>query len=580
MARKAKHGGNFDFGRGAETFGFSLGPSRRERQIQSMTLSALGDSAIVITLADAVDEAVVAEVRRLAQAIEGRRLRGVLDVLPAFASVTVHYDSLVTGGYAPLARELEAVAQAGSGTAVAVAGREQEIPVCYGGESGPDLETVAASHGLSAAQVIALHTGGSYLVHAIGFLPGFAYLGGLPSQLATPRRPTPRTEVPAGSVGIGGALTGVYPRRSPGGWNLIGRTSLPLFDPTRAEAALLQVGDRVRFRAIPAAETPAGLEQRSEGARRTSHAEAGIEVVEPGMLTTVQDLGRTGHRAAGVGLSGAADPFALRLANLLVGNPESAAGLEFTLLGPELYFRNETVVALGGAEFDALPAWRPVRFPAGTRLKFGPARRGCRGYLAIAGGIDVPEVLGSRSTHPRIALGGHEGRALAAGDVLPVAASAREVLGHWRIDERILPAYSANPTVRVVRGAQADEFGAEFLQQSFAVSPQSDRMGVRLSGVAARRTNHRELLSSAVVPGTIQIPPDGQPIVLLADAQTLGGYPQIAHVIGIDLPLLAQLRPGDHVTFREVTLEEAHARRQLREHAVALLRQGLAQKLR
>ena len=550
-----------------------------------MTLSALGDSAIVLTLADAVDEAVVARVRRLALEIERSRPHGVLDVLPAFASVTVHYDPIVTGGFAPLVRELEHRVQALDETAIATAGREREIPVWYGGEQGPDLHEVSAQHGLTAAEVIALHSGATYLVHAIGFLPGFAYLGGLPEKLATPRRSTPRTSVPAGSVGIGGAQTGVYPRQSPGGWNLIGRTSLPLFDPNRTEAALLQVGDHVRFRAIAEPEpatagTPCVPETPNQNTALEGGPGSGIEVLEPGMLTTVQDLGRTGHRAAGVGLSGATDSFALRVANLLVGNSENAAGLEFTLIGPVLLFRHDTIVAATGAVFDALPPWRPVMIPAGTRLKLGSARSGCRGYLAVAGGIAVPEVLGSRSTHLRVGLGGYLGRALAAGDLLPTVASGRKVIGHWRIDQRILPAYSAHPTVRVVRGAQADEFEADFLPQSFTVSPQSDRMGLRLRGVAAQRASRRELLSAAVVPGTIQVPPDGQPIILLADAQTLGGYPQIAHVITVDLPLLAQLRPGERVSFREVSLEEAHECGRQREHAVALLRQGLAQTLR
>jgi KipI family sensor histidine kinase inhibitor len=549
-----------------------------------MTLSALGDSAIVITLAEAVDEAVIAKVRSLAQAISAHRPRGVVDVLPAFASVTVYYDPGVTGGFAPLAREIEETLRTWRPPAGDLAaGREHEIPVCYGGEFGPDLGDVAARHRLSPEEVTRLHTEAGYLVQAVGFLPGFAYLGGLPDQLVTPRRSTPRTAVPAGAVGIGGAQTGVYPQSSPGGWNLIGRTAVRMFDPARAQPARLGVGDRVKFRAVSSADLPsAGIAVAAvtDAARAEGGVAAAIEIIEPGMLTSVQDLGRLGHRAAGVGVSGAADSFALRVANLLVGNSENTAGLEFTLIGAEILFLRAAVIAVGGAAFEALPAWRPVEIAAGTRIKFGPARSGCRGYLAIAGGIDVPEVLGSRSTQLRVGLGGFHGRALASGDTLPVGPSDRHVIGRWQIDARILPAYSSRPVVRVVRGAQADEFGAEFFRESFAVSPQSDRMGARLRGPAIRRNRNRELISAAVVPGTIQVPPDGQPIVLLADAQTLGGYPQIAHVITVDLPLVAQLRPGDHVSFREVTLDEAQESLRQREHALALLRQGLAEKLR
>lgn len=305
-----------------------------------------------------------------------------------------------------------------------------------------------------------------------------------------------------------------------------------------------------------------------------------VNVIHAGMLTTVQDLGRRGHRAAGVPLGGAMDTFALRLANLLVGNPENTAALEFTLLGPEFEFSAETIVAAGGGDFGAVPLWQPVRVRAGERLKFGPARTGCRGYLAIVGGFEVAPVLGSRSTYLRAAFGGHEGRALRDGDVLRAPDLARQVVGRWHIDGRILPGYSPAPTVRVLRGAQADEFGAELFNTEFEVTPRSDRMGVRLAGPALGRATAGDLVSSTVVPGTVQVPPDGQPIVLMADAQTIGGYPQIAHVIGVDLPLVAQLRPGDTLHFSEVTLAEAHELAHTRERVLGMLHEGLAQKLR
>ena len=304
-----------------------------------------------------------------------------------------------------------------------------------------------------------------------------------------------------------------------------------------------------------------------------------ITFIRAGMLTTVQDLGRPGHRAAGVPLSGAMDPIALRVANLLVGNPENAAALECTLLGPELVFSADTVIALGGAEFEGMAAWQPVVVRAGGRIKFGAARQGCRGYLAVAGGIDVPPVLGSRSTYLRGEFGGYHGRALRDGDVVSVPEVSREVTDHWRIDARILPAYSPAPTIRVVRGAQADEFGGALFAAEFKILPQSDRMGIRLGGSRlARIGGAAELVSSAVAPGTLQVPPDGQPIVLMADAQTIGGYPQAAHVISVDLPLVAQLRPGDRVRFAEVPLEDAHRLVLAREHVLAMLHEGLTQK--
>ena len=303
-----------------------------------------------------------------------------------------------------------------------------------------------------------------------------------------------------------------------------------------------------------------------------------VSIIRAGMLTTVQDLGRTGHRAAGVPLCGAMDSFAWRVANFLVGNPENTPGIEFTLAGPELVFEKDALIAIGGGDFGALVSWQPISIRAGEPLKIGNARRGCRGCLAIAGGLRIAPVLGSCSTFLRGGFGGWKGRALRDADVLEAADVQRRITGNWHVDERILPAYSAAPELRVVSGAQADEFSDAFFSGEFEVSPQSDRMGVRLAGPALVRRMDCEIASATVVPGTIQVPPDGQPIVLMADAQTIGGYPQIAHVISVDLPVVAQLRPGDQVRFRNVTLGEAHELLLARERALGILREGLALK--
>lgn len=547
-----------------------------------MTVLPLGDSAAVIVLGNQIDPAVAVRVRAVAAEIERHRPAWATDVVPAFASVAVFFNPASAPAFEALRAELESMAAGAGAPAGAVEARTVEVPVIYGGEAGPDLADVAAHTRLSPADVIARHTQADYLVHAIGFSPGFPYLGGLPAELAVPRRATPRPRVPAGSVGIGGAQTGIYPLESPGGWNLIGRTPFALFDPARREPALLRVGDRVKFVSVTAGgavefqHAPLAPANRSEATRPS----ANVTVVRAGILTTVQDLGRAGHRAQGVPLGGAADPFALRLANLLVGNPEDAAALELTLVGPELLFSHDAVVACGGAVFEGLPTGRPVAIRAGTVLKLGHASCGGRGYLAIAGGLEVAPVLGSRSTYLRAALGGWGGRALREGDVLPVPIGSRSVSEHWRIDERMLPGYASDVTLRVVAGEQAAEFSDGWTDREFRVSPQSDRMGLRLHGAALARTTARELISAPVTPGTVQVPPDGQPIVLLADAQTIGGYPQLAHVIAVDLPLVAQLRPGGRVRFRAVTLSEARELTLARERAVGLLREGLAQKFR
>jgi len=539
-----------------------------------MTLEALGDSAVVVSLGSGIDESALLRARSLAAAVWRIRAPAILDVVAAFSTVAVYYDPVRFAGYSGkpfenVCRFIQDCAAGGQFAKVDVPGRGQllqpdpvpiEIPVCYGGDFGPDLAELAAHCGLTPEEVCRRHWGADYVVHAIGFVPGFPYLAGLPSGLAMPRRATPRVAVPAGSVGIGGAQTGVYPFVTPGGWQILGRTPVQLFSTERSPPSLLQAGDRVKFRAIPAEEF-----ERQWGhaaridlpvGRQSLPPDAFLEVIRPGLMTTVQDLGRTGYRSSGVPLSGAMDAKALRCANLLVGNAEGAAALEITLLGPEIEFLQDGLVAVEGGGFEGVKRGEARNVRAGERLKFGACNRGCRAYLAVAGGFDVAPVLGSRSTYLRGGFGGFEGRALKAGDRLRrgrvVPCTRAEGAG-------TLYNLTPSPAIRALRGAHAGEFGEPFFGVEFKVSQQSDRMGLRLSGSALQRTGGRELVSGAVVPGTVQIPPDGQPIVLAADAQTIGGYPQAAHVIAADLPLLGQLRPGDSVVFKEVTLTEAHA---------------------
>jgi len=309
-----------------------------------------------------------------------------------------------------------------------------------------------------------------------------------------------------------------------------------------------------------------------------------MKVARAGQMTTVQDLGRRGHRASGVPLSGPMDPFAFRVANLLVGNPEDAAGLEITLSGLELEFPEAARIALCGADFSGVPSWRPLVVKAGERVRLGECRKGCRGYLAVAGGISVPPVLGSRSTYLRAGLGGLDGRMLRDGDKLeigsdPASPAPNGQSGSFFVAPSIIPAYSKSPTIRVLRGAQAGELEKGLYEEEFTVSPRSDRMGLRLNGKAIARRSGADPASAAVVPGTVQVPPDGQPIVLMADAQSIGGYPQAAHVIGVDMPIVAQLRPGDTLRFGEVLLDEAQRLLLRRERELAFLRESVRQRL-
>jgi antagonist of KipI len=310
-----------------------------------------------------------------------------------------------------------------------------------------------------------------------------------------------------------------------------------------------------------------------------------LKILRSGMLTSVQDLGRRGYRSSGVPLSGAMDSFALRVANSLVGNSEDQAVLEFTLVGPELEFTEDALVAVTGAECEGVRSWRPFEVQVGERLKLGACVRGCRGYVAVNRGIDVAPVLGSRSTYLRGRWGGFEGRALREGDRLAIGPrmlmeTALPPPRHgWQIDPRLFPRYSSSPVIRAIRGSPESGLTDELFATEFKVSPQSDRMGLRLIGENFPHANGGNLLSATVVPGTVQIPPDGQPVILMADAQTIGGYRQAAHVVCVDLPLVAQLRPGDRLRFVEVSIEEAHRLTLARDRAVAILREGLAEKL-
>ncbi len=321
-----------------------------------------------------------------------------------------------------------------------------------------------------------------------------------------------------------------------------------------------------------------------------------VIVTRAGFLASVQDLGRVGHRQSGVSTAGALDRHALRIANLLVGNDASAAGLEMTLGKLRLRFTDDRLIAWCGGAFEvkaaeaSLSQGRVAVLREGDELILTAPERGARAWLAISGGIDVPVVLGTRATDLRGGFGGLEGRTLRDGDVLnlgsllPQAARIASRLGSAGIATWAAPNEWANTVrvhgfLRVMRGAEWRRFEpaahGSFLRETFAVTAASDRMGVRMEGSPLRLLHSAEMLSEAVAAGTIQVPPIGQPILLLGDCQTIGGYPKIAHVITVDLPAAAQLRPGDEVRFVEVTLADAQRWLLEREREVEWFRVGL-----
>lgn len=331
-----------------------------------------------------------------------------------------------------------------------------------------------------------------------------------------------------------------------------------------------------------------------------------VAVLKPGMLSTLQDLGRYGMQHLGIVPCGAMDEVSHRIANALVGNDEEAPTLEITLRGPELQVEHDLLVALHGATFEVradgrtLPQSRPVLLPEGTRLAIGNARQGCRAYLAVAGGFDAPLVLGSRSTYLPAAFGGYEGRALRAGDRLALAADAAALSARraaklrargqardyggfssvgWRAPELTLPA-EGDIRLHAMESRHTELFEDSavdaFFGESWRVLPDSNRMGFRLGGPLLERKMPGEMLSEPTCLGTVQVPADGAPIVLMADHQTTGGYAKIAEVAGADIPRLAQAAPGSTLRFGRIDAAIADALRGVLEHHLAALRRTLA----
>jgi antagonist of KipI len=308
-----------------------------------------------------------------------------------------------------------------------------------------------------------------------------------------------------------------------------------------------------------------------------------ISVLNPGLLTTIQDLGRIGYQKYGVIVSGAMDTYATRLSNIMVGNDENEAVLEITLIGPSLKLEKGTLFSLTGGNLSPtinekrIPMGRPVYATRDCVLKFGSCIKGCRSYLAVAGGFDVPKIMGSKSTYLRAEFGGFNGRALKKDDVLSIGVKSsisnkiikkmEDLKGNgdfvsstWYMKNFMMQ----NPDSTVIRVFEDRQFNAvseesinKFFNSKFNVENQSDRMGYRLSGEKIVLKEKLEMISEEVSAGTIQIPPDGNPIILLADRQTAGGYPKIAHVASVDIQKIVQLRPNDKITFKKITLKEA-----------------------
>lgn len=523
-----------------------------------------GTSAVLLELDD------LAAVLALRSALHARPLPGVVEVVPAARTLLLRWE-----GPAPapdrLAAALEPLLAAAASPRPAQDDDADDdtvvVPVVYDGE---DLAGVARLTGLSEAEVVRRHTESPWSVAFTGFAPGFAYLTGGDPALHVARREVPRTRVPAGAVGLAGEFSGVYPRASPGGWQLLGRTDLPVWDADREPPALLRPGTRVRFTTTPVRDHghPATRVTPRDTASPQELLLGGLEVLDPGRSALVTDLGRPGRADVGVSPGGALDRASLRAANRAVGGASGAPALEAA--GPlALRARGRLVVAVAGAVVvvdlhratgrggGRVPRGVPVALDDGDVVSVGAPAAGAAAYLAVRGGLDVPRALDSAATDVLSGLGPAP---LRAGDVLAVAGppwldAAVPLLPEVRTGPP-LPRPGAVTELDVVLGPRDGWFTADALgllqHQPWRVSAQTNRVGARLEGARPmeRCEPGRELPSEPAVRGALQVPPSGQPVLFGPDHPVTGGYPVVACVAAHHLDLAGQLPPGALVRFR------------------------------
>ena len=508
---------------------------------------------------------------------------GVLEIVPTYCSVSIYFDekiceaSLLKKHAQKVIKELADIKEFSTGSAKIVT-----IPVCYEDEEfAPDLEKVALHAKLTKEEVIKKHSSSDYLIYMMGFLPGFPYLGGMDERLATPRLETPRTKIPAGSLAIGGVQTGLYPVESPGGWNIIGRTPVKLFDLKRKPFFLYEAGNRIRFEPITREEFEAfdesqwlaQLAEEADGVVRVGEATSdtaaskevyecsgGLEILESGLLTTVQDLGISGFQKYGIGQSGAMDQISFALANEICGNEKNAACLETTLAGPSIRFVTACDFAITGAVFEnatldgvGIQMNKKISAKAGSVLNCGFATKGLRSYIAFTGGLLVPKVFGSSSTNLKSKIGGYMGRKLLADDQLAIGFNKKNLKSLGK--EVGAKGFIKNKDVLVLDCIKSSQFESfqkrivkRFTDSIYTVSAESDRMGIRFTGQSLE-CGKTDIISDAIPFGAVQITSAGLPVVMAADRQTTGGYAKIACVTKASMCKLAQALPGTKVRF-------------------------------
>ena len=497
----------------------------------------------------------------LLASLQAEPLEGVSEIVPGARTLLISFDAhrhSLQSLAAELSRRPLVMPQAEHGTLV-------EIPVYYDGE---DLYSIAALLNISPDDVVRRHTGTDWFVAFSGFAPGFAYLTGgdaLLRQVA--RLKSPRTSVPPGAVALAGGFSAVYPKASPGGWQILGQTPLAMWDLNRDPPALLQPGHRVRF--VDAGQRPAKLQKPPAPLPLPAAPDLkgpALAIRHPGLQALLQDLGRPGQARHGVSASGAMVPSALRAANRLVGNCTDTACIEVAQGGFEVQSQGDTVVAVTGAAGPLtltaadgrswhVARYAPLALNDGDRLQFGEPEGGVRSYLALRGGFHRMPVMGSLSFDTLAQIGPAP---LAAGEVL--AGRAQQTLsavGDPTTPQADLPRPGELVTLDVLLGPRTDWFTREAVDllgtQEWAVTPQSNRVGLRLQGAEPlERAVMSELPSEGTALGAIQVPANGQPVLFLADHPLTGGYPVIGCIAPWHLDLTGQIPVGARIRFNVV----------------------------
>ncbi|MCO5115850.1 MAG: 5-oxoprolinase/urea amidolyase family protein [Burkholderiaceae bacterium] len=494
-------------------------------------------------------------------------IAGIDEIVPAARTLLLHLQP----GEPDVAALAHALAQRDISGPVEQDGPRIEIPVRYDGE---DLAEVAALLGITPTELIARHTGQDYTVAFCGFAPGFAYLSGGHPSLNVPRRATPRTRVPAGSVALAGTFAAVYPDATPGGWQLLGTTDLKMWDLARDPPALLQPGMRVHFvdettksiadGAYPTRASGQKTLKSTSGATPPDDGRPALIVQASGLQTLVQDAGRPGLAAQGVSAAGALDAGAMRRANRLVGNASNQPVLEALAGGLQLTSQGDTVLAVTGATGALMLSradgrtWpvernQALALAAGDTLMLGQPATGLRSYVAVRGGFVIAPVLGSASRDTLAKIGPP---ALTAGQHLPVGDTrACSAVATPDLAPPPLPKAGDTVTLDVTLGPRTDWFTPEAVTllaaQRWQLTQQADRVGLRLQGeVPLTRAQTQELPSEGTVTGAIQVPANGQPVLFLADHPLTGGYPVIGCVAPWHLDLAAQIPPGAWIQFK------------------------------